>query len=354
MALVGTDLTFYQVNKAFCDMLGYDSESLMGQEVTSFIDPVDRERLLEALGFLIDDEGRIFDEYDWDHRDGSTVCGSLHIGYFSDYRTASRLMIFQVQDVTARRRAEDQLLHVAYHDDLTGLPNRAQFNDTLREAIAAMEQKSIGRFCVMYLDFDRFKVINDSLGHKAGDMLLEIVADRLRRCLKEGDVPGAPGRRRIRCPDQGHPERQRAVADIAERLLSCFKSPVRLGETEVTTSASIGITMSSIGYKTPEDVLRDADTAMYRAKKLGKARYCIFDAALHDQVVEQLELEGEIRRAIPNRELIVLLPAGPVARASRGGGLRGAGALAKSQARSGHAGRLHPTRRGNRPDRRDR
>jgi diguanylate cyclase (GGDEF)-like protein/PAS domain S-box-containing protein len=304
MALVGTDLTFHQVNKAFCDMLGYDSESLMGQNVTTFINPNDRERLVEALGFLIDDEGRIFDEYEWDHRDGSTVCGSLHVGYFSDWRTASKQMIFQVQDVTARRRAEARLLHVAYHDDLTGLPNRAQFNEALREAIAGVEQKSISRFCVMYLDFDRFKVINDSLGHKAGDMLLEIVADRLRRCLKEGDVLARLGGDEFAVLIKDIPN-DHAVEDIAERLLSCFKSPVRLGDTEVTTSASIGITISSIGYRTPEDVLRDADTAMYRAKKLGKARFATFDAALHDQVVEQLELEGEMRRAIPNRELIV-------------------------------------------------
>jgi diguanylate cyclase (GGDEF)-like protein/PAS domain S-box-containing protein len=304
MALVGTDLTVQQVNKSFCDMLGYDSESLVGQQVTDFVDPLHRPRMVDALKFLIDDEGRISDEYDWEHRDGSTVCGSLHVGYFSDWRTASRLMIFQLQDVTARRRAEARLLHVAYHDDLTGLPNRAQFHEVLRDAIARFDAHEGGRFCVMYLDFDRFKVINDSLGHKAGDTLLEIVADRMRRSLKHGDVLARLGGDEFAILIREIPSDQ-AVVGIAERLLTCFKSPVRLGDTEVTTSASIGITLGSVGYRTPEDVLRDADTAMYRAKKLGKARYAIFDAAFHEQAVEQLELEGELRRAIPNRETIV-------------------------------------------------
>ena len=304
MALVGTDLTLHQVNTAFCDMLGYDSESLVGHDVTSYVDPLHRERMRNALAFLIDDEGRISDEYDWEHRDGSTVCGSLHVGYFSDWRTSSHLMIFQLQDVTARRRAEARLLHVAYHDDLTGLPNRTQFNEALRDAMARVDAGNSGPFCVMYLDFDRFKVINDSLGHKAGDTLLEIVADRLRRSLKEGDVLARLGGDEFAVLVRNIPSDQ-AVAGIAERLLGCFKSPVRLGDTEVTTSASIGITFSSVGYTTPEDVLRDADTAMYRAKKLGKARYATFDATLHDQAVEQLALEGEMRRAISNREMIV-------------------------------------------------
>ena len=304
MALVSTDLILVQVNKSFSDMVGFENDAITGGEISQYVIAEDRERLIMDLTSMVDDDSTVDTEYVWMHHNGSPVSVNAHVAFFKDWASGSRCLIFQMQDVTARRAAEERLRHVAYHDDLTDLPNRAYFNELLRQAISDVEDDIIKQFAVMYLDFDRFKVINDSLGHKAGDLLLMTVAGRLGRCLKEGDVLARLGGDEFAVLVQDV-DTESELISIADQLLGCFISPVRLGETEVTVSASIGIAVSGADYVEAEGILRDADTAMYRAKSLGRSRYVIFDSALHDQVVEQLTLEQEIRRALPQRELVL-------------------------------------------------
>jgi diguanylate cyclase (GGDEF)-like protein/PAS domain S-box-containing protein len=304
MALVSTDLIVVQVNKSFSDMVGFDNDAITGGEIAQYVIAEDRERLVADLTSMVDDDSTVDIEHVWVHRDGSPVSVNAHVAFFLDWASGSRCLIFQMQDVTARRAAEERLRHVAYHDDLTDLPNRVYFNELLRQAISDVEDDIIKQFAVMYLDFDRFKVINDSLGHKAGDLLLMTMAGRLGRCLKEGDILARLGGDEFAVLVQDVDSDSELIS-IADQLLGCFVSPVRLGETEVTVSASIGIAVSGPGYVEAEGIMRDADTAMYRAKSLGRSRYVMFDTALHDQVVEQLTLEQEIRRALPQRELVL-------------------------------------------------
>ena len=305
MALVSTHGSLMQVNDSLCAMLDQSVDDLTGRDIKVLAHPDDFSQLLTEVHHLVRDaespgqlELRLLD------RTGRVVWCALNMSFFSDGSSGSRCLIFQIQDVTARRTAESQLHHVAYHDDLTALPNRTHFNLHLKRAIESAQPPSNQGFAVMYLDFDRFKVINDSLGHKAGDVFLVTVAARLQSCLRGRDIIARLGGDEFAILLRDIQEPNLAL-DLASRLLASIATPVQLGQTEVTTSASIGITFSTMGYTSPEDVLRDADIAMYKAKGCGKAQYAVFDATLHEQVSAQLQLEGELRRAMVQDQLAV-------------------------------------------------
>jgi diguanylate cyclase (GGDEF)-like protein/PAS domain S-box-containing protein len=205
-------------------------------------------------------------------------------------------------DITTRKTAEERLQHNALHDALTGLPNRALFLDRLGLSIAHTWRRSDYMFAVFFLDLDRFKNINDSLGHSAGDALLVALAKRLELLLRPGDTVARLGGDEfaILLDDVAGPTQATRVAQRIHRELAL---PFNLGGHEVFTSASLGITLSSRGgYEHPEEVLRDADTAMYRAKASGKARHAVFDRAMHENAVAVLALENDLRRAIERGE----------------------------------------------------
>ena len=209
-----------------------------------------------------------------------------------------------VLDVTERKRAEDQLLHNAFHDDLTGLPNRALFFDRLERLLTHTTRHPEHVFGVAFLDLDRFKIVNDSLGHIVGDELLVSIAQRLHACLRQGDTVARLGGDEFALLLEDVADLSDAT-QVAERILESLATPFRLGEQEVFTSASIGIALSSTGYEKPEDILRDADTAMYRAKLEGRSRYEVFDRDMHEHAVQALQLESELRRALDRAELVL-------------------------------------------------
>jgi diguanylate cyclase (GGDEF)-like protein len=209
-----------------------------------------------------------------------------------------------IHDVTHRKRAEDQLLHNAFHDSLTGLPNRALFLDRLERLIKHVHRHPEYTFAVLFLDLDRFKVVNDSLGHSIGDDLLIAIGHRLEACLREGDSVARLGGDEfaILLDDVKDVTEATRVADRIERELA---APFFLRGHEVFTSTSIGIALSSLSYNRPGDLLRDADTAMYRAKSGGRGRYEVFDRAMHLEAVEQLKIETDLRRAVDRQELLL-------------------------------------------------
>ena len=209
-----------------------------------------------------------------------------------------------IHDVTHRKRAEDQLLHNAFHDSLTGLPNRALFLDRLERLIKHVHRHPEYTFAVLFLDLDRFKVVNDSLGHGIGDDLLIAIGHRLEACLREGDSVARLGGDEfaILLDDVKDITEATRVADRIERELA---APFFLRGHEVFTSTSIGIARSSLSYNRPGDLLRDADTAMYRAKSGGRGRYEVFDRAMHLEAVEQLKIETDLRRAVERKELLL-------------------------------------------------
>jgi diguanylate cyclase (GGDEF)-like protein len=200
--------------------------------------------------------------------------------------------------------SQTELRHIAFHDSLTDLPNRRRFQELLEQALARSKAQPRHQFGVMFIDFDRFKLINDSLGHAVGDEFLVAAARRIQGLLRPGDVLARLGGDEfaILAEDIG---KERYCVGLAERLLGALRESIQLGGTEITTSASIGITFSGMAYETPAEMLRDADTAMYKAKAGGKARYALFDEQLHTEVAHSLRLEGDLRRALGADQLNV-------------------------------------------------
>ena len=217
-----------------------------------------------------------------------------------------------VEEVAQRLGAEARARHDAMHDSLTGLSNRPVLRDRIERCLHRTKREKGFLFALLFLDFDRFKIINDSLGHEVGDQLLISIADRLKGNLRVGDTAS----RAEQGPDPENDnlsvrlggdefvillEGIKNVADatlVADRLQKSLEAPHKIGGHEVTSTASIGIVTSDLGYSSADEMLRDADTAMYRAKAAGRARHKLFDRAMHDEAVVRLELESDLRHAL--------------------------------------------------------
>lgn len=290
-------------NKRFCEMSGYREEELLGQN---------------ASALLLDDEGRkIIEKANRRRRQGISETYELQL------RTAQGKTIWSLigavptldadgkvigsmsvhTDITERKRAEEQLLHNALHDSLTGLPNRALFLEHLRRAMGHSPHRK-KTFAVLFLDFDGFKLINDSLGHLEGDTLLKIIARRLESLLRGDDVVARLGGDEFTILLDDLTDSKDAFF-VVERIKEILKEPFNLNGREVFISASIGIALRNEKYKTPEEMLRDADIAMYRAKSSGKGQHKIFNQAMHEDVSNRLKLETELRLALERNEFKV-------------------------------------------------
>ncbi|MGB7212861.1 MAG: EAL domain-containing protein [Gemmatimonadales bacterium] len=206
-------------------------------------------------------------------------------------------------DITMRKSIEEQLLHDAFHDPLTGLPNRALFMDRIGHAIRR-GRRSDSRSAVLFLDLDRFKVVNDSLGHVHGDQLLVAIARRLEDCIRPGDTVGRLGGDEFVVLLDEVPGTAGAE-EVAERIQLALSAPFELAGQEVYATASIGIAISVTGHERAEELLRDADTAMYDAKAQGKATHRVFQAGMHSHALKQLQLEADLRRALDRGELVL-------------------------------------------------
>jgi diguanylate cyclase (GGDEF)-like protein len=214
----------------------------------------------------------------------------------------------QVRIDAAEREAQaaahhaQQLQHIAFHDSLTGLANRARFRECLAQAIGRAQADPKQVFAVMYLDFDRFKLINDTLGHSVGDQFLIAATQRIVQHVRPRDVVGRLGGDEFAILIEPA-ESEAVILALAERLQAALCEPYRVGGTEVNSSASIGITLSTVGYQTPDEVLRDADIAMYRAKASGRAQHAVFDTALRARLSDQVQIEGDLRGALDSGQI---------------------------------------------------
>lgn len=221
-----------------------------------------------------------------------------------DSNRAIYRMAGSVTDITEQKDAEERLLRTAYHDVLTGLPNRALFKGRLEQALERAKRCDGYAFAVLFLDLDRFKVVNDSLGHPIGDQLLVAAARRLQAALRPGDMLSRLGGDEFAIILEGLREVGDAT-DAAERIQKELMTPFNLSGYEVFASASIGIAYSQSLDDQPDDYLRHADTAMYRAKDKGRSRYELFDKGMHANAVALLELETDLRRALARGEFKV-------------------------------------------------
>ncbi|MGB9640922.1 MAG: EAL domain-containing protein [Anaerolineales bacterium] len=295
---------FTLVNQAVALAYGTTVENLLGKSDADFA-----RNLKEAADFHNDDlevihSGRekfipleVITDASGKKRYLQTVKRPL-IGYSEDVQ-----VLGVSTDITDRKIAEDQLAHNAFHDSLTGLPNRDLFTDRLSHALnRASRLKDNQWFAVLFLDLDHFKTVNDTLGHMLGDQLLVMAAKRLQECLRAADTIARFGGDEFVFLLEDMDETNDAVR-IAERILEGISAPFNLAGHEVNISASIGIVLNNGDYERADEILRDADIAMYRAKNLGRNRYVIFNSAMRANVVQHLELERGLRQALEENQL---------------------------------------------------
>jgi diguanylate cyclase (GGDEF)-like protein/PAS domain S-box-containing protein len=309
MALVAPDGRWLEVNRSLCEMLGYEERELLELRLRDVAHPDDLGVVLINIDRLVKDKGATFQvEQRFIHRRGHTVWTLLSVSVVTASGDQSAHLIFQAQDITDRKRAEERLVHDALHDALTGLPNRVLFMDHLKHAVERSRRNARTRrskefyFTVLFLDLDRFKIINDSLGHMVGDQLLVGIARRLETCVRSVDTVARLGGDEftVLLEDLKDPG---DIFEVVDRIQKELSAPFNLGGHEVFTSVSIGVAPSTTGYERAEDILRDADTAMYRAKSSGKARHEVFDREMHAHAMNLLHIETDLRRAVERGEL---------------------------------------------------
>jgi len=305
---------------AYSKVLGYSEEELSSSSAIDQIHPSDRERVLQAAAKArASGRGQRL-EYRMRHKNGDwRILESTASPIQNGNGHLERLVIVN-RDITERKRAEEMLEHRALHDVLTELPNRALFVDRLQHSLIRARRHSDYSFVVLFIDIDGFKVLNDSLGHSAGDELLIQVAKRLTACFRETDTVSRSatvlnskltndGLARlggdeftVLLDDVSEPS---DAIRVARRILDRIALPFTLGTQQIVISASVGIAASNNSYEGAEDLLRDAEIAMYRAKQAGKARCEVFDPAMHSTAVRRLKLETDLRRGIEHGELLV-------------------------------------------------
>jgi diguanylate cyclase (GGDEF)-like protein/PAS domain S-box-containing protein len=294
-----------RINRACSHTLGYPPEEAEGRGFCDlFLSPEDAPPIREILRTPAAANAPQEQEHSWVARNGARPRVAWSRTAILNPDGSVKYSVVSGVDVTERKSLEEQLIHDAFHDALTGLPNRALFMDRLGQSLRHSLRRRDTRFGVLFLDLDRFKRVNDSLGHMVGDQMLVEVARRLEAGVRPGDTAARLGGDEFTILIEDVHDGTDA-AQVAERIQQQIAEPMHLGGNEIFTTASIGIALSETGYERPEDVLRDADIAMYRAKQKGGARHEVFDRAMHARAVALLRMETDLRRAIERGEFAV-------------------------------------------------
>ena len=301
MAVVSTDGSWLQVNEALCKLLGYSEQELRATSFQRLTHPEDLRHVQSYIQRVL--EGYIQSheqEKRYIHEQGYTVWVQWHVSLLKDSETGTKRLFFQVQDISDRKKAEEKLTQ----DTLTGLPNRAKFYDLLKLRVARTEPNKDRQCAVLLLDVDRFKLVNDSLGNASADQLLIQIAQRVKTCMRQGDVLARVGGDEfaVLLDDVSGEEE---ASSVAVRIQQALAISFNLLGQEVYTTLSIGIALASDYSEHVSDILRDAETAMHTAKARGKARYEIFGRDMHGELMSQLKMETDLRRACERNELFV-------------------------------------------------
>ena len=281
---------YLEVNRALCEMVGRSEQELLASSLVETTHPDDRDSHFLAPGEMLTAERAAAVEQRYLHADGHTLWASVNASLLRDEEGEATAYGVHVLDTTARHEYEQQLEHRALYDMLSGLPNRALFERDLERALARQRRHG-GYLCVMFLDIDRFKTINDSLGHAIGDRVLVAVGERLKAVLRPHDTLARFGGDEFTILCDGL-EPPGAVTEIAQRMICSLEAPLLLetGET-FTLTASIGVALAD-DHSDAASLVRDADVAMYHAKDRGRAGYALFDEALRARAIRRLETES--------------------------------------------------------------
>jgi diguanylate cyclase (GGDEF)-like protein/PAS domain S-box-containing protein len=293
---------FLAVNRVMERVTGYTREELLSLNVTSLVAPEYHGVAAEYLKKIYKGEDMLPYEIEIIGKDGRRI--PLEVSERILYKDGRPVLVQGIaRDIRERKRAEQAIRQLAFHDALTGLPNRMLFEDRLRMALSrAQREKSM--LAVMFLDLDRFKVVNDTLGHSEGDRLLQAVASDLTKLVREGDTVARVGGDEftILLPEI---DRIGDAVQVAERILETLKQPRLLGEQEFRVTASIGVTAYPDDGADVETLLRNADTAMYRAKERGRDNYQLYTRAMNANILERLALERDLWHALEREEMKV-------------------------------------------------
>ncbi|MBV8160680.1 MAG: EAL domain-containing protein [Acidimicrobiia bacterium] len=302
IAVTDADSTVRYVSPSLTRVLGYEPADLLGRALRDFIHPDDQGACTKARMETLASRRSTVSECRVRHRDESWRYVELTTtNLLSDKNVGG--IVDNIRDVTDRRKLEEELRHQAFHDPLTSLANRALFQDRTGHALARAQRHG-EEVAVLFLDIDDFKMVNDSLGHLAGDHLLQAVAQRLVSCMRPSDTAARLGGDEFAVLLEDTPlEEARCVA---ERVLESFRKPLAVLEREMYATASIGIAPAGTGAGSdPLELLRNADVAMYAAKSQGKACYSVYEPSMHAAVVERVEVTADLQRAIERDELVL-------------------------------------------------
>ena len=305
MAITSLDGKFQRVNQALCEVLKYSNEELLKLTFTNITHPEDLELNLNLEHKLLTGEESDFQvEKRYLAKDNQIVDMILKVVIVRDENDKPLHFNNQFVDITERKKMEKQLLHDAFHDALTKLPNRALFMDRLGQALKRTKRNQKDLFAVLFLNLDRFKVVNDSVGHVIGDQLLKAIAGRLKTCLRPADTVARLGGDEFTILLENLKNTEETIK-VAQRIYQELRLPFNLKGHEIFITVSIGIALSSTGYEEPGQILRDADITMYRAKEKGKARYEVFNKSMRTNALMLLQLETDLRRGIERQEFQV-------------------------------------------------
>jgi diguanylate cyclase (GGDEF)-like protein/PAS domain S-box-containing protein len=305
MGLTTSSGNWLKVNKSLCQILGCDEAELLATDVRSMTHPDDAEWMNEQIVNLLKGSiGSIEFEQRCLRNDGDIIWVLLSVTKIAEPHHDSASLIFQIQDISHRKRAEEQLMHEALHDALTGLPNRALFIDQVRKSLARWKRRKQGAFAILFIDLDGFKGINDVLGHLVGDQLLVEFSQRLSSTVRPGDTVGRLGGDEFTILLDDLNDLNDAIIAV-KRLVKTLKEPFHLPGRELAVTASIGVALSADEYVDADELLRHSDVAMYRAKKLGKGRYEVFDRATSVRLERQSQIESDLGHAVEREELVL-------------------------------------------------
>jgi diguanylate cyclase (GGDEF)-like protein/PAS domain S-box-containing protein len=302
MAVARPDGKVLQVNPALCALLGVDADTLLQRRFCDCLHPEDAGQFQRRVQEVIDSPREFSTVLRMNGAGDGELWVSLHASPYDDPQGIGTSLIYQMQDITSRLLAERRLLHIAYHDTLTGLANRHGFHERLALAVERSRLDSRECFAVLFMDLDRFKGVNDSFGHQAGNELLVATAHRLREAARPEDMVARLGGDEFAVLLEHLPDFDTGVR-MAKQLLAALSRPLAIHGADLLPTASVGITFSDLGYRTVEEILRDADLAMYQAKSDGRARVAVFDQSMQHEAAHKLALENDLRQAIGSSQM---------------------------------------------------